>query len=91
VRGGQDTLQGALARIGSLPLSAVEARQGVAEDILQRAADSGAHLLRTRDLICHDGQCTVWSPSGQMYYDNNHLTVAASKQIRGVFAPVVTP
>jgi peptidoglycan/LPS O-acetylase OafA/YrhL len=92
VRSGQDSLQGAIARIGTVQREQVEARQHTANEILQQAVlISNARVLSTHDLFCGTATCSVWFPSGQAYLDNNHLTVTASRKICPLLLPAMGP
>jgi peptidoglycan/LPS O-acetylase OafA/YrhL len=92
VRGGQATLQSALARIGTVPLVAVQSRQSQSTTMLRALASTQqVGILPTHAVFCEASLCSVWKSFGQAYFDNNHLTVTASVQFSYVFDPALRP
>lgn len=92
VRSGREDVNGALAQFGTVPRAQVDARQQTANEALRQAAMAGhARILPTHQLFCSGETCSAWRSWGPAYFDNNHLTVASSIQIRAVLLPAMAP
>ena len=92
VRSGRDSVAGAIAGFGTVERAQVEERQRAATLALQEAAGAGAAtILPTRSLFCRGAVCSAWAYSRPAYFDNNHLTVTTSREIRSSLLPGMTP
>jgi len=92
VRSGRDSVAGAIAGFGTVERAQVEARQRAATLALQEAAGTGAAtILPTHSLFCRGAVCSAWAYSRPAYFDNNHLTVTTSREIRSSLLPGMTP
>lgn len=92
VRSGRETFPDALKSIGEISTSQLDMRQKVSYRVFEKAsAEMNAKIIRTHQLFCKEEMCNAMLPSGQAYFDNNHLTVTASKDIRQVLTPAMTP
>jgi len=78
-----------LDRIGTVDEQQVDRRQKVAEAVLRELERTGeATILRTHPFFCRDGQCHAWMEGHPALFDNNHITVATSIDMRELFRPL---
>jgi hypothetical protein len=90
VRGGQASVQDAIAQFGTTTRAEVERRQARANEALRlAAANGGATILSTHELFCRSDSCSAWSSFGPAYFDNNHVTSSTSRRIRQIFLPAM--
>lgn len=72
-------------RMGQVTMDAAEERAASAEAAI---AQSGAQILDPWPFLCDQFLCDAIQNGRGFYFDNNHLTNTAARQIRAVFAPV---
>lgn len=87
----RELLRDVLANIGFEDRQAMERRQRAATGtLLQLSGERTATIIHTHRIFCDATRCSAWIGGRPFLFDNNHVTVAASLRLRGLFDPLWT-